>query len=184
MRCSWSRLCGDLFQISSSLMIIHQIRSRGRLYSPSSPPPPPRQRCCSILHLGFILYSVLGGNLYEGNRKWCVCVCVCGLFSPLESSYLGPSVGGELRCVKWEEEKAFYWLINQICGVWGGGEGEHCCCYTNRGQWWGWDTKKGSFDGVTLRFMTFHKNNHILTSFPASEMARPPPCLRTQITHF
>lgn len=47
---------------------------------------------------------------------------VCGLFSLLESSYLGPSVGGELRCVKWEEEKPFYWPINQMCVcVWVGG---------------------------------------------------------------
>lgn len=99
---------------------------------------------------------------------------VCAVFSALESSYLGPSVGGELRCVKWEEEKPFYWLINQICGVcvcvcvcqcvW---VGEHSCCYTNRGKWCGGDTKKG------LLMASLHNSSRFLTSFAAPSSPLP-----------
>lgn len=109
---------------------------------------------------------------------------MCGLFSPLESSYLGLSVGGELRCVKWGEEKPFYWLINQIC--------EECVCV-----WWGgiggWRniivvTPTGANDeDETLKkglLMASRFHFHILTRFTASGTECPPSRFRSQILQF
>lgn len=104
--CSGSHSCGDLFRSAAVWWISVKVGHKWTfVFLPTA---------TLLLHPSCSIYSLFFGGGGESFQKT-TGSDVCGLFSLLESSYLGPSVGGELRCVKWEAEKPFYWPINQMC---------------------------------------------------------------------